>query len=649
MGILDQVKQLLGGENTEVMPQGLPEDDVILKYTKDLFDKYKYGRINFESNFYRNLLYRHGNQWVKFDETEGKWRKRRLPAWVPTPVTNLFAATGERIASVMSRVEPNWTFVPASGSADDIVSAKNADKVEPVICEENNVEKIREKISKWVTYTGNAFLLSGVEQKDNGSKLFSDVYSPFEVFANLSIEDIDDQEAIIICTRKDKGYLKKTYGFDIKDEDTRELGLVYLESLAYTTQAEDIRHRANEKARGVITKIVVARPNEDFPNGLYAVVAGDTVCEKHELQKTPDGEIVFPVEHFGFDSVPGAFFKSTPMHDIAPKQEQINRLDSMMELITIRMSSPIWLMPEGTIVKNFSGEPGAQIKYHTMGDSKSAPTRVAGENIPNTLFNWRENLKKDIEETANTFEALKGQTPYSGAPNVAIETLIEQGLTRFGPALRGIAESWRRWMKTQMEFFRIYQMERTLVTKGESSEWEIKKFNSADFSGSVNVRIESDSTIPRSQQVKQTKVLGAVNAQLIDITDPMIRLKVLQELNLDDLAGDMDSDVISAVKENELMSQGGMPQVTPFVDNHVVHISKHRIYAMGEEDPYKKSVVIKHITQHDMIKNAEMNPGMMAGPHPSNMSKRDQEAVVPQNKQTAGAMAPGQGEPISGP
>jgi hypothetical protein len=684
MGILDE-DMMQGGTQTQVMspaemgipamqgPQ-FPDDEEIIRDVNEAFDKYKHGRANFERNWYRNMLFRHGIQWITMDETSNAFRKRRLPSWVPTPVTNKFAATGERIACVLSRVEPNWNFTPASDSELDIITAENCDDLEPVICEENKIEQIRGKISKWVTYTGNAFVMSGVETKDNNEpSLYSDVYSPLEVYGNITIEDIDNQESIIIVCRKDKGYIKKTFGADVNDSESNEMGLTFLESIAFATQNSSSTFRANSKTRGVVIKIGIFRQCEKYPNGLMTVIGGGKVLDKQELYKTNDNKVLFNIEHFKFDSVPGSFFGSTPMHDLIPKQEQMNRLDSMMELITMRMSSPVWLLPEGTIVKNFSGEPGAQIKYHSMGDNKQAPSRVAGENIPNSLFQWRENINKDFEELANTFEALKGQTPYSGAPNIAIETLIEQGLTRFGPTLRANAECWRRWMKTQMELFRIFDMQRNYVSKGESSEWEMKSFTAANFSGGINVSIESDSTVPRSQHIKQSRLTGAIGMGIIDLNNPMVRMKALQALKLEDYSDDLMNDVLDAVRENELlktidpqqvgmMAISGQPpiKVIPFVQNNIIHIAKHRLFAISPEGKPYIDFLTRHITEHDMTQQAMMT-GMpqpqSAGPQPPKpgnggepkgkpINIKAQNEVAPKGNEIQAAMNTAEKQPI---
>jgi hypothetical protein len=215
-------------------------------------------------------------------------------------------------------------------------------------------------------------------------------------------------------------------------------------------------------------------------------------------------------------------------------------------------------------------------------------------------------IDKDIEDLVSTFEALKGQSPYSGAPGVVIEQLIEQGLTRFGPSLRNVAEGYRQWMIHQLELFRQYGIaEKTIAKAGIGQKWTVDKFKGADIMGAVTVRVQSDSTIPRSSQVEIAKVLEAINASLVDISNPMTRLKVLQKLKIPDLMEDIENDVIAAVKENEGLAAGIPPAVTPFLDNHVIHIIKHKVFVQSDEGAPFKDFMMQHIAEHNMMNDAE--------------------------------------------
>lgn len=653
-------------------PEGeLISDEDALKLVNDTYADFDHGRKPFERQWYRNILFMLGNQWIVWDTLENKWRKKRLADWVPTPVTNKFASAGQRLVSVISRIEPNWTFSPSSDSTKDISSAKMCEKAETVICEENKIEWIRQSVAPWIVYTGNVYLLSGVEpvydeveevnaleglggmptpSEPSDYKLYTDVLAPFEVYKDQTIENFDSQTKILIVNRRSRDYVRRVWGEDIDELDVAP-NIHYQESIGYVTSAPEITGflASLSRIKRVTVKRLFYQPDDKYKKGLYIVVAGSKVLEKKELPLNSKGKGFIPVAHMKFDNIPGASNGRTPMDDVVYKQIQRNKIESLIELIALRMASPVWLMPEGTVMRNFSGAPGAVINYSLVGDKATRPDRIPGEQIPTSIVQFLASIDKDIEDLVSTFEALKGQSPYSGAPGVVIEQLIEQGLTRFGPSLRNIAEGYRQWMKHQLELFRIYGVaERTIMKKGEGSTWVADRFKGADIDGAVDIRIESDSTIPRSSQVEVAKVLEAVNAQLVDISNPTVRQKVLQKLKIQDLQDDVESDLLSAVQENEkIAQQDPSVDVIPFLDNHPIHIYKHKQFANSEQGKPFLQILMQHVMKHNMIMDAEMNPGMgmPGGPTPPaaggkpNVDKGGAETMAPQ-EQPGGAPLP---------
>jgi hypothetical protein len=640
--------ELAESASTDPYAQYLPSDEDALKLIEETYQDYGHGRKPFEREWYRSILFLLGNQWIIWDTGEMKWRKKRLADWVPTPVTNRYASTGERLKSVLSRIEPNWNFEPSSSDETDVTAAKVAGDVTPLILEENKIARIRESVATWLTYTGNVYLLSGVEGgeaaeeagEDTGGgfdtlmngesgaaeppeatpvpqnyKLFTDVVSAFEMYLDQTIENFDDQTKILIVNRRSKEYVKNLWHIDADELDS-SASVHYQESIGYITNGPEVTGflATMSKVKRVTVKRLFAKPSKKYPRGLYIVTAGSKIVEKKILPQTVKGDSFIPVAVMGFDHVPAAAFSRTPMFDLISKQVQRNKIESLVELIILRMASPIWLMPEGTYVRNFSGAPGAivtfgQVPGQTAGNK---PDRIPGEQVPSSVVLFIAQIDKDFEELAATFEALKGQTPYSGAPGVVIEQLVEQGLTRFGPALRNIAEGWRVWIGHQLEFFRGYEISRTSTKKTALSQWEEQQFAGADLAGAYNVRIESESTIPRSTQVETAKIMGAIGQGLIDASDPVVKQKVLRKLHIEDLRDDIEQDMVRAVQENEKLLNGAEEvKVRPFIDNGDVHVYQHRKFANSDEAqaPEIQDRVMKHLTEHHMIMDAEANPG----------------------------------------
>lgn len=639
------INPVVADPTADYEPDAKPTELISDEDAKALVDKtfmdYDHGRKPFERQWYRSILFLLGNQWIIWDTLENKWRKKRLADWVPTPVTNKYASSGQRLVSVLARIEPNWVYTPVSDSSDDIAASEICKDAETYICETNNISQIRQSVAPWAVYTGNCFLLSGVEpvmgqdpnmmpeqygmmqamgmqipQVPVDYKLYTDVLAPFEVYLDQTIENFDDQTKLMVVNRRSKEYVKNLWGEDINELEPTP-NIHYQESIGYITSSPEITGflASLSRIKRVTVKRLFCRPTAKHPDGLYIVVAGEKVVEKKPLPKDVEGKPFIPVSQIKFDNIPGAAFGRTPMDDIVHKQIQRNKIESLIELIALRMGSPIWLMPEGTVLRNFTGAPGAIVNYSLVGDKATKPDRIPGEQIPSSVVQFLANIDKDIEDLVSTFEALKGQSPYSGAPGVVIEQLIEQGLTRFGPSLRNIAEGYRNWMKHQLELFRVYgQVEKTIMKQGEGSQWAAQKFKGADIIGAVDIRVESDSIVPRSSQVEVAKILEAIGVGLINVQDPNVRLKVLQKLKIEDLNDDVSKDQIAAVKENEMMAGGQMPPVNPFLDNHPVHIYEHKKFANSDAGQAAKPIILQHVTQHNMLMDAEMTGAPMGGP-----------------------------------
>jgi hypothetical protein len=52
------------------------------------------------------------------------------------------------------------------------------------------------------------------------------------------------------------------------------------------------------------------------------------------------------------------------------------------------------------------------VKYNpNVAGGNAKPERIPGQNIPNSLFTRREQIKADIEELVGTYDVLKGAKP----------------------------------------------------------------------------------------------------------------------------------------------------------------------------------------------------------------------------------------------
>ena len=86
--------------------------------------------------------------------------------------------------------------------------------------------------------------------------------------------------------------------------------------------------------------------------------------------------------YFPIDPVPGSLYSKTPADDLALLCVQHNQHVAHLMMTLNRMAWPIWLMPEGTNIATFTGDPGQILRYNAFGANPAKPERVQGTGIP---------------------------------------------------------------------------------------------------------------------------------------------------------------------------------------------------------------------------------------------------------------------------
>src|SRR3990167_116920 len=135
-------------------------DKTLIQLVLDVKDRTSGRRWIFERDWFRNILYYVGQQWITYQEGSRRWRLRNMPQWVPMPVTNRLASTGNTIRSAVAQVIPSFTATPTQENEKSVLSANAADKYLDVIMRESGFRGARRRLASWVTFTGNGFLFT---------------------------------------------------------------------------------------------------------------------------------------------------------------------------------------------------------------------------------------------------------------------------------------------------------------------------------------------------------------------------------------------------------------------------------------------------------------------------------------------------------
>lgn len=308
------------------------------------------------------------------------------------------------------------------------------------------------------------------------------------------------------------------------------------------------------------------KPTEEFPQGLWMRVAGDgsdpQIIESDTEKPGPlpfttkNGEPLFTFIHMTYQPVPGRLLGSGAVDPTIQKQDQINQLDSMMQMIVQRVSNPIWLEPKGSDVQQFTGEPGIVVRYNALASGGAKPERIQGENIPSSLFQLRQQYLDDFEQAMGTYDVLKGTKPSGVEAFSALQLLVERQQSRFTTVFNSRGEAYRKWMSIALELERAFgPTERVINVARPNRGFSFRHFENASLQGAVDIHVEDGSQIPKTSLGRRASIEQANNLGMINATDPEQQYAVLGSLGLSDLMPSLDCNVKAALTQQDVFEE----------------------------------------------------------------------------------------------
>jgi hypothetical protein len=575
----------------------------------------------FERQWWRNLLYVLGRQWVYFDGRRNQWRDKRLKKWVPKPVTNKMKEVVQAVRAMFSAVKLGTIARPNGADPKNIATANTADGLQPLIHEEHEMDSVYRDADFWFVITGNAFLYPwwdpddkttgkvpvthdqcvmcqttvAPEELENPSmfvcptcggvdystvqvdeiavgKGCTDVVSPFEVLLPSMAHDFKQVRRIIRMRWRDRAYVEEKYpelALTMKfDKTPSDRSLSLFKSIAAQNDLTNDSFTMGgggqtSQSEGITEYEYWEQPSQTYPKGLFFRVLGDSapIIVEDERESTPGpvptqtikGDPLWPWIHMGYEPVGGRLWAAGALDPLIQKQDQLNQLDSLMQLIVQRMANPIWLEPKGSEVEKLTGEPGLVVKYNLIGTSgQGKPERIEGVGPHASLFTIRDQYLRDIEELAGTFDVIKGQKPTGVEAFSALQLLVERSQSRFTTAFNERGEAYRKWYTLALELERAYgPTDRTVASLGPNRTWSFQHFQNANLQGQISIVVEDGSNVPKTALGKRAAIEQANNLRLIVPTDPDQQYAILSQFGLSDLIPSLDSSVKACQREHD--------------------------------------------------------------------------------------------------
>lgn len=677
----------------------------------------------FERDWLQALHYIANRQWITWHPTRREWIDKRMPKWIPRPVTNKIWETLQSIRTTLIAVQLNVKARPINNDTQSIAAAETADQMAPLIHEEHNMNQVMREADFWLIATGNACLQLSWDLDKRSNRTFiaheqctqcgtvlppqmiveaqnscpacggnqfmqatnpdgtpageyvnfgkgkTSALSPFEYAFPSHITRWDDIPYIYRLRWRDKHWVQANrpdlVGKIVWEKSPTDRSLQLFKSLALSndmgagSQFTSFGSAGSQTSEGATEYELWLKPTPEFPKGLVMRVLGESNPILLELPeeaipgefpiKDIEGNPIFPFVHAQYEHIGGRLWGRSALSPLLQKQDQLNQLDSLVQLNVQRTANPIWLVPEGSGIEHFSGEPGLIMKWNPLAAGGAAkPERIPGQDIPGSLMQLREQIEKDIEELAGTFDIIKGQKPAGVEAFSALQLLVERSQSRFTAVFQARGEMYRRWFSVALEMERQFgPQQRVAALLSPNRGYTFRHFENAQLQGQLTIQIEDGSTMPKTTLGKRAAIEQANQLQLLNPGDPDQRYALLQQFGLTDLVPTLNYHVQTALQlqdefEKWAQSPNGPPPlvVKPWYDaaihytERVKWLNSDRMRELLSNNPLLEQIVTLHLQQLQMILAPPMLPPPGGGPPGA-----DGGLAMANSNQNSGALA----------
>jgi hypothetical protein len=356
------------------------------------------------------------------------------------------------------------------------------------------------------------------------------------------------------------------------------------------------------------------RPTKKYPGGRFIVTANSVLLEYKAL---PIDEI--PFAKFDDVKVGGKFHSESIITHLRPIQDQMNRTMRRKAEFLNKGLALKFLAPKGHGLTQESLNDNTEVIEYNPVPSGAAPQPVPSPQLPNYVYTDTESLRGYFSEISGINEVSKGQMPSASIPAMGMQILQEADETRIGIVTESNENAWADVGRHVLKYMnKYYETERQIKESGANGEYTIMNYSKDSLKNQTDVIVLKGSTLPNSKVLKRQELLNLFSQGLLgDPADPIVRRRLLQQLEFGDIAGVWEDQQIddSQIKRTiEMIEQGVAPEVHED-DNHVAHFEAKNRLRKSEKfltyPPYVQELLLQDIANH---KSYFAPPPMPPGP-----------------------------------
>lgn len=625
----------------------MAEAESRLEDFKTLLRKAKNNRDRLEPNWYLNIAFYIGDQWIFWNR--GRIDRPNLEPYRETIVDNRILPSVDSRVARKTKNRPKFIVTPFSGDEEDRRAAEIGEKV----CDHDwlnlQIEDKHYICQKWVELTGAAFMKvywdsakgekvdyifkddqplidpntnRPIRAKGNEAVVEADesltvksiaegdlcveVISPFELYPDPLATNLEDAEWIIEEKIRSKEYVRKRYGKEVKENTSIPVGIA--ESRMFPAGMDSLagiggRYASSAEFQGVTLYEYWGRPSDKDPNGRYVVWTDEGILVDDPLDKSPYADE--PYVMFAALEVPGRFWPDCVTTQMRGPQTLLNKLRSQVVENAGRIGNPALLSSRQANVEYY-GTPGERIDYDsTVPDA--VPSYLHPPDMPSYIYQEIERVERSITEISGIHEVSKAQVPAGVTAASAINLLQEADDTRLGPEIASMERSLAK-LGTKILRLRAKNntVERTMRVAGDEGDWDIFSFKNIMLRKNTDVEVQAGSAMPRSKAAKQAAMQEMFDRMLqygVELDQRALRkfFKEFEIGGLEHLLAGISADEAQIRREHQRMFNGIAIDINEFDDDDF-HIAAHeeaqKSARYEQADETVKQIIQVHVAAH---------------------------------------------------
>lgn len=641
------------------------EDRKIAAWVKDKYEKCKSDRTGIANQWYINLAFYKGDQYVQLVNGQ-LFNAPPMPTRVRLSINKIRPAMRTQVSRMVSQ-KPTATVVPASNEDEDILSAESGEATWEHLSQTEEYQKHLISAAWWASNTGTGYIKTEWDSqyfdKDandglgaNGKIRYS-APTPFHIHVpNLLERDIEDQPFVIHSFTMTMEEVKMAWPDLIPDDHTPTvIGVNEIMEERYLNLKGASRDAMPDSCL-VLEAWVKPGASSLFPKGGMVIVV-----DKYVVYKSLDG---IPYSHGEFpfskieDVLSGGYYATSVIEDLIPLQKEFNRNRSQGVEIRNYAAKPGYFVQEGSVDLSKWRSRAGQLIPVKPGFQNPVPIQLP-QNSPAHAQDLQL-IKEDFEDISGQHQVSKGTAPSGVTAATAISFLQEQDQSFMAPTYTSIELATQKVARHSLQLAVQYWDEPRLIkAAGSDQAMSVRYMSRADIKNGTDIRVEGGSSMPESKAARTAFIMDLIKTGLIPADKGLemlnmpsmrsyyqlikldenhaarenIRLKQVDPEEIQMLLDQVQMQKDSYLQQNGIASEQEAREDAvvaqmfdqfdrPMLpindwDNHEIHIFTHEKFMKSQAfemlDPVVQEQFVKHVEAHKAKMQEKMLTELMQG------------------------------------